>query len=185
MQDMAVSEATYQRLAREDTDHIWELVCGELVKRPPMTTEHEETSAKLARRFIMQVDERDYSVRCNSGRLRVPSGNFRVPDVVVIPREYVRRLQASPGTFEVYSEPMPLVAEIWSPSTGQYDVETKLAEYQQRGDLEVWRIHPYERTLTAWHRQPDGTYTQTKYTGGLVQPAFLPNVTIDLDDLFG
>ena len=182
---MVVSVATYERVAREDTDHIWELVFGDLVKRPPMTTEHEETSAALARRFIMQLDERDYSVRFNSGRLRVPSGNFRVPDVVVVPREYVRRLQAIPGTFEVYPEPMPLVVEIWSPSTGQYDVDTKLLEYQQRGDLEIWRLHPYEHTLTARRRRPDGTYTETIYTGGVVQPAFLPNVTIDLDRLFG
>jgi len=181
---MVVSVATYERLAREDTDHIWELVCGELVEHPPMTTEHEETSATLARRFIMQLDERDYSVRCNSGRLRVPSGNFRVPDVVVVPREYVRRLQASPGTFEVYDDPMPLVIEVWSPSTGAYDVEQKLREYQQRGDLEIWRIHPYERTLTAWRRQPDGSYTETVHRGALVQPAFLPDVTIDLDALF-
>ena len=25
--------------------------------------------------------------------------------------------------------------------------ETKLREYQLRGDAEIWRIHPYERTL--------------------------------------
>jgi hypothetical protein len=33
-------------------------------------------------------------------------------------------------------------------------------------------------------RQPDGTYSETVYYGGTVQPAFLPNVTIDLDQLF-
>ena len=79
---------------------------------------------------------------------------------------------------------MPLVVEVWSPSTGDYDVETKLQEYQRRGDLEIWRIHPYEQTLTAWRRQPDGSYTETLYRGGRVQPVALPNVTIDLDDLF-
>ncbi|MGH2585646.1 MAG: Uma2 family endonuclease [Dehalococcoidia bacterium] len=181
---MRVSVATYERVALEDTDHIWELVCGELVERPPMTTEHEELSAALARRLIVQLDERDYSVRANSGRRRVPSGNYRVPDVVVIPRDYVRRLQATPRTFEVYHEPMPLVVEVWSPSTGGHDVEDKLKEYQQRGDLEIWRIHPYERTLIAWRRQPDGSYTETLYTSGDVQSAFLPNVTIALESLF-
>jgi len=24
--------------------------------------------------------------------------------------------------------------------------------------LEIWRIHPDERTLTSWQRQPDGSY---------------------------
>jgi len=181
---MPVSAATYERMALEDNDHIWELVCGELVERPPMTTEHEELSAALARRLIVQLNERDYSVRANSGRLRVPSGNYRVPDVVVIPREYVRRLQATPGIFEVYEQPMPLVVEVWSPSTGGHDVEEKLREYQQRGDLEIWRIHPYERTLIAWRRQPDGSYAETMYMGGDIGPASLPNVTIVLESLF-
>ncbi|MGD9895162.1 MAG: Uma2 family endonuclease [Dehalococcoidia bacterium] len=181
---MVVSEATYEQVALTDTDNIWELVCGELVKRPLMTTEHEEISASLARRLIIQLDEREYSVRANSGRLRVPSGNFRVPDVVVIPRDYVRRLQATPGTFEVYSEPVPLVVEVWSKSTARYDVEDKLREYQERGDLEIWRIHPYERTLIVWQRQADGSYRETSHQGGEIRPAYLPNVTITLETLF-
>ena len=181
---MPVSFADYQRLALEDGDNIWELVCGELVKRPPMTTEHEEIGATLARRLIVQLDERDHSVRANSGRLRIPSGNYRIPDVVVIPRRFVELLRERPGTFEVYSEPMPLVVEVWSRSTGRFDVEDKLREYRERGDLEIWRIHPYERTLIAWVRQPDGGYSETLYREGAVRPAFLPDVEISLADLF-
>lgn len=181
---MSVSVATYERVALEDTDSIWELVCGDLVKRPPMTTEHEEVAASLARRLILQVDDCEYSVRFNSGRLRVPSGNFRVPDVVVIPRDYVRRLQQTPGTFEMHTDPMPLVVEVWSRSTGRYDIEQKLQEYRERGDLEVWRIHPYERTITAWRRQPDGSYDETLYARGVIEPAFLPNVRIEIETLF-
>ena len=79
---------------------------------------------------------------------------------------------------------MPFVAEVWSPSTGDYDVEEKLREYQRRGDPEIWRIHPYERSLTAWRRRPDGTYEQTVQRGGTVQPVALTGVTIDLDAIF-
>jgi hypothetical protein len=64
----------------------------------------------------------------------------------------------------------------------RHDVE--LPEYQRRGDLEIWRLHPYERTLIAWRRQPDGTYDQVTFTSGTVQPVALPNVTIDLAVLF-
>ena len=67
---------------------------------------------------------------------------------------------------EVYDQPLPLVVEVWSRSTGDYDVEEKLAVYQQRGDLEIWRIHPYERTLTAWRRLPDGSYEETIHQRG-------------------
>ena len=60
----------------------------------------------------------------------------------------------------------------------------KLREYQRRGDLEIWRIHPYEHTLTAWRRQPDGSYAESLHTSGTVSPNALPGVTIDLDALF-
>jgi Uma2 family endonuclease len=77
-----------------------------------------------------------------------------------------------------------LVVEVWSRSTGEYDVEEKLAAYQQRGDLEIWRIHPYERTLTAWRRLPDGSYDETIHQEGVVSVAALPGVEINLTALF-
>jgi Uma2 family endonuclease len=79
---------------------------------------------------------------------------------------------------------MPLVVEIWSPSTGETDLRDKLAEYQQRCDLEIWYIHPYERTVTAWRRQPNGSYLESLYSGGAVEPASLPGVVIELESLF-
>ncbi len=83
-----------------------------------------------------------------------------------------------------YSASLPLVVEVWSPSTCDYDVDKKLPEYQRRGDLDVWRIHPYERTLIAWVRQADGSYAENHYRGGIVRPAALLGVAIDLDALF-
>jgi Uma2 family endonuclease len=76
-----------------------------------------------------------------------------------------------------------LVVEVWSPSTGHYDVATKLKGYRERGDTEIWFIHPYERTLTAWRRQPDGSYVEETHRGGVVAVASLPGVVIDLDVL--
>ncbi len=93
-------------------------------------------------------------------------------------------LQGRSDVLEVYSNALPLVVEIWSPSTSSYDIDEKLAGYQRRGDHEIWRLHPYERTLTGWRRQPDGTYAETVYEGGTVEPVGLPRVSIDLDGLF-
>ena len=47
-------------------------------------------------------------------------------------------------------------------------------DYLARGDLEIWYVHPYERTLTAWRRQSQGIYTETVYRGGIVHPESLP-----------
>ena len=83
-----------------------------------------------------------------------------------------------------FSDPLPLVVEVWSPSTGRHDVETRIPVYQQRGDLEIWRIHPYERTVTSWVRQDDGSYQETVYRNGTIQLAALSGVEIAVDDIF-
>ncbi len=102
-----------------------------------------------------------------------------------MPTALVRRALAEhPEALETYAEPLPFVAEVWSPSTGGYDVRVKLAAYRQRGDGEIWRIHPYDRTLTRWIRQDDGTYAELIHTGGTIELPALPGVSIDLDALF-
>ena len=37
---MPISDATYERVALEDADEVWELVCGRLRSKPGMTAEH-------------------------------------------------------------------------------------------------------------------------------------------------
>jgi len=103
---------------------------------------------------------------------------FTVPDAIRVGQE----LEEYDILF--YEDPVPLVVEVWSPSTGDYDVEEKLREYQRRGDVEIWRIHPYEHTLTVWRLQTDGNYSETLSRAGQVQLAALPNASIDLDALF-
>jgi Uma2 family endonuclease len=182
---MPISEATYARVALEDDEGKWELVCGRLRQKPPMTTEHEQTARILHLELALQLPRQDFTVGHDSPKLRSSGGNYRIPDVCVIPTRLIRQRRAQyPATLEVYDEPMPLVVEIWSPSTGDADLRDKLQEYQQRGDLEIWYIHPYERTLTAWRRQPDGGYAETLEREGVVRPAFLPNVTVRLEALF-
>jgi hypothetical protein len=60
----------------------------------------------------------------------------------------------------------------------------KIPTYKLRGDLEIWRVQPFERSVTVWLRQPDGDYSETVYHGGMVTLTALPGVTIDLDALF-
>ena len=97
--------------------------------------------------------------------------------------ELVRPHRGERG-LEFYDAALPLVVEIWSPSTGGYDVNVKLAEYQRRGDAEIWLVHPYDRTVTAWRRQPEGTYAESLHTSGVIEPIALPGVRIDLDTFF-
>jgi Uma2 family endonuclease len=179
-----VSAALYEQVALADDTAHWELICGRLRPKPPMTAFHAQTGRNLARQLNRQLPD-DLTVAQEGPNLRVPNGNYRIPDVCVVPREAVRRHQQErPTALETYAEPMPLVVEVWSPSTGDYDVDTKLLEYQARGDLEIWRLHPHEHTLRRWLRGPDGVYTETVHTSGIIRPAFLLGVAIDLGRLF-
>lgn len=103
----------------------------------------------------------------------------------MIPAHYKTPTEGDPRAFNAFDEPLPLVVEVWSWTTGAYDIAAKLPTYQARGDRELWYIHPYERTLTAWRRQADGSYSETLYTGGIVPVLSLPGVEIDFDALLG
>ena len=180
---MPVSEATYRKLAEEDFESGWELVCGELRRKPGMTMAH-NTIARIVTHLIQpQLALDDYEVAPNQARLRLPAGNHYVPDVVVIPTS-VKPAHKDETGVETYPEPMPLIVEVWSPSTGSYDVETKLRDYQERGDAEIWRIDARDRSITSWVRQSDGSYAERRYTRGAIRLAGLPGVTLDVAELF-
>jgi len=181
---MPVSERTFQAIALEDPEGRWELHRGRLREKPSMTWDHNDRAFYLAVQLTNQLDRRQFRVRHDAGRLRRQDSTYYIPDVFVIPTSYGDGLIGRQNILEVHDGPALLVAEVWSPSTGDYDVDSKIPEYQRRGDIEIWRLHPYDRTLTIWRRQADGSYETFEQVGGSIQPIALPGVTIDLDSLF-
>ena len=179
---MAVKTEEYETLALREPDQRWELVCGVPRKKPVMTQEHQTTAWWLAHMIGNQVDPRQFQVRDNGSRAGSGTTYF-IPDVIVIPRAMMKS-HGPDGPLETYSQPVPFVAEVWSRSTGDYDVDTKFPEYRRRGDLEIWRLDPYAREVTAWRRKADGTYSETRYTGGVVAIESLPGVSVSLEELF-
>lgn len=180
---MPVSERTFQTVALEDPEGQWELYCGRLREKPGMTHEHNYIARRLHAVIFRQLDENQFQVSSNAARLRISPEHVYIPDLCVIPLELLRPNRAR-RELEVYEAPLPLVVEIWSPSTESYDVNVKLREYQRRGDAEIWCIHPYDRTLTVDRRQPDGTYVQSVHRSGRIQTIAPPPLTVDLDTLF-
>jgi len=172
-------------IALEDPESHWELHRGRLREMPGVSVGHNYVMIYLGGQLLAQLDRHEFQVRINTGRVRRTDETSYIPDVFVIPVALIEPDRGQWDVLEVYDPPLPLVVEVWSPSTGDYDVDAKLPEYRKRGDLEIWRLHPFERTLTAWRRQPDGSYAESVQTGGTAQPVALPGVTIDLDALFG
>jgi Uma2 family endonuclease len=177
-----VSEEAYRRLALSNSR--LELHRGHLREKPGMSVEHGHVMDDLLAQFYAQLDRGEARLRAQHARLRVSSDTYYIPDIAVVLISMEQTLRARRGALDAYDDPLPLVIEIWSPSTGVYDLNEKLPGYLQRGDLEIWFVHPYERTLTSWLREPVGAYAQAIYHTGLVRPTALPNVAINLETLF-
>jgi Uma2 family endonuclease len=180
--EQRISEEAYQKFVLSGVDGSWELHDGRLVEKPAMTFRHGQIPMLLGHFLLSQLDRDAYAV-VSELRVRKSSATVFMPDLMVVPTAYSEEIRDRP-VLAIFSDPLPLVVEVWSPSTGDYDVDAKVPVYQQRGDLEIWRIHPYERTLIAWRRQPDGSYEETIHRGGIVTPVALPGVEVDLNTLF-
>jgi len=179
-----MSERAYLDLAANDPNALWELWDGEPREKPGMSVEHSRSMIELVFVLRLQIDTVVWEVRVEAPRVRWTERNAFIPDVAIVRRALADEQANQPGRLEVYNVPLPLVVEIWSRSTGEYDVAVKLAAYKARGDAEIWRLHPYERTLTRWVRQANGTYAEETFTGGRVELVGLPGVVVDLDALF-
>lgn len=161
-----------------------ELHNGVLVEKPGKSWEHGQIPALLGHFLLSRLDPAHYRAVIEL-RVRPPTANVFVPDLMVVPADDGEPFRGRPGVLAIVSDPSPLVVEVWSDTTGDYDVDTKIPVCNQRGDLEIWRIHPFERTLTRWVRQPDGSNAETVRRGGTIALSVLPGVSIDLDRLFG
>jgi Uma2 family endonuclease len=179
-----MTEAEYRELILHDDFVTWELRDGVPREKPLMTIRHGDVTMSLSAWLFNQLDRQAFHVRNNHAKARINPRNYFIPDVAVIPTASFGPDWADPRTPDAYADPLPLVVEIWSPTTGDYDVATKLQGYKERGDEEIWYVHPYERTVTVWRRQPDGSYAESVVAAGLLTPASLPGVVIDLDALF-
>ncbi|MFN0146953.1 MAG: Uma2 family endonuclease [Dehalococcoidia bacterium] len=180
---MPVSEATYRQLTAEDFPEVqWELVCGRLKEKPGMTMRHNTLNVGICHQLDAQVDPALYLASYNSARLRLPSGDHYIPDVVVFPVTAMEGRWEESGV-ETYFDPVPLVIEVWAPSTGAYDAREKVAGYRQRGDVEIWLIDLPRLEVRASIRQADGSYTEVVHKLGKVPVSSL-DIVIDMDAAF-
>ncbi|MDP9365024.1 MAG: Uma2 family endonuclease [Chloroflexota bacterium] len=181
---MTVTTRTYEEIALAEPERQWELHHGALREKPGMSAGHNHLLDELDGSLRDGLDRAEFRVSVNAARLRATDDVQYVPDLVVIPAALREALRDQWRRLEVHDAPMPLVVEVWSPSTGTYNVDTKIPAYQARGDKEIWRVHPFERTLTRWLRLPDGSYERSVQMSGTVRPVALPGVALDLDALF-
>jgi Uma2 family endonuclease len=129
------SEMEFQELVFSDDERDWELIEGQLRIKPGQTWEAGEIVTALNSLLCKQLDRRRYRVRIG-GRVRWP-GTILRPDVSVVPAGLGDEFRGRPGVLAIFSEPLPLVVEVWSRATRNYDVDVEIPIYQRRGDLEI------------------------------------------------
>ncbi|MFN8590504.1 MAG: Uma2 family endonuclease [Thermomicrobiales bacterium] len=178
-----ISETEYERFILSTPRGTWELHDGMLIEKPAMSPGHRAIVSRLAQQLLAQLDLAEYAVRVNDGRIRGPAGTVLIPDLLVVPAGS-GELADSPSGSPIIAAPLPLVVEVWSPASDGYDVDSKLPVYHQRGDLEIWRLQPGDRTLTTWVRQVDGTYAETIYQVGAALPSPRVGQSIDRQTRF-
>jgi Uma2 family endonuclease len=178
-----MSEEQYRAFALTGEGKLYELWDGVARQKPLMNVMHGIVAPYLGFALANQLNRSVHRVNINGGRTRCSARTYYIPDVIVIPFALQEPYIGDPDALGAYAEPLPLVVEVWSYTIEPYDFAAKLHAYRQRGDEEIWYIHPFERTLTARRRQPDGGYVEALYRGGTVPVASLPGVSIDFDAL--
>ena len=94
---------------------------------------HSQIGTMLGFQLLRQLDPDRFRVRIDQGRTRFADETYYIPDICVVPAEYSLPLRDRQDVLEVYDRPLPLVIEVWSPSTEEYDIDAKMPSYQQRG----------------------------------------------------
>jgi Uma2 family endonuclease len=141
------TEEQYLRLA-ERTNRLIELIDGRLEALPMPTTEHQILLAWLLKLLDAALGP-GALVLPAALPLRLPSGRYREPDILVLlnARDARRGSQAWTGA--------DLVIEIVSPDNPDRDYSDKRADYAIARIGEYWIVDPVQRRVTVLTRRDD------------------------------
>lgn len=139
---------------------------------------------RMAAQLLAPIGLERWMVRIDSGRLSCVDETSCIFDLFTAPSGVPNQDWERFEILRSYGESTLLVINVWSPLTGSYDVEKNQPEYRLRRNLEILRIHPFGRTLFTRRRQWNGHHAEPHHRDGTIEPAAVPGVRIDLDELF-
>ena len=164
-----------------------EIVHGESRIMPPPNKKHVDLIEELSDILRTQLNRCEYRVTdagAGLGVERVPL-TYRIPDLMVFRTEAHRRDRAETAANDPYIWAVPeLIVECLSPSNRKGPIQELLADYARIAVPEVWLLDPKPPQFTAY-RYESGALRQCLATeSGRVTPLLLPNVTVDLGELW-
>src|SRR5262245_587527 len=131
-QAMPILPTPHIGMVLSDPEARWEVEGGQPREKPAMAFEHSEAASELGFGLRAQLDRRRFRVHVDGGRLLIDGDNFFIPEVAVIPLALAERFRHRSDIVALCEKPLPLVIQVWSPSTGGYDVSQKMPRCQQR-----------------------------------------------------
>jgi Uma2 family endonuclease len=170
---------TYEESLTMPESNLEEVIDGELLIMPPATVSHSLLLRALQRIFDRQMRP-TFDLTWGTGFLlkRDPL-RYRIPDISVVDRVAFRKDARTIS--DPYSRIIPeLVIEVISPANRKGALQSLLQNYAEFGIPEVLLFHPESRTYESYRGL---TLAETAQTG-TVSPQTMPEVTIDLDQLW-
>ncbi len=161
------------------TNRLVEYADGRIEVLSMPTDEHQSIVAYLYSVLVEVARALGGKVLFAPLRLRLKSGKFREPDVVMLLKADDARRHNE------YWDGADLVVEVVSPDDPDRDWITKRHEYAQSGILEYWIVDPRSESLTQLVLRDTVYVEQGRFTRGLSATSTLfPDVTVDVDALF-
>jgi len=135
------SEEAYLWLTNH-TNRLVEFADGYIEVLPMPTEKHQEILLYLYRMFFALIEGMGGKVFVAALRLRLKSGRFREPDLLLL------RSASDPRRGDAFWTGADLVLEVVSPDDPNRDLVKKRKEYAQAGIPEYWIVHPQTETIT-------------------------------------
>jgi Uma2 family endonuclease len=178
---------TYADYVNFKFEEMVELIKGKIFKMSPAPrTTHQKISGNLFVCFATYLKHKQCQVFHAPFDVILPIGNKKndnattvvQPDIVVICNPEIIK---EAGCFGVPN----LLIEILSPSTAKKDLQDKYNVYEEAGVDEYWIVTPEIQCIEVFvlennKYQRKGTYLK----GDTVTPISLPELVIDLDEIF-
>jgi len=174
----AWSEEGYLWLTNH-TNRLIEFSNGQIEVLPMPTERHQAMLKYLFLAFFTFVEQRGGTVFFAALRLRLKTGKFREPDLLLL-------LSANdPRRGNTYWTGADLVLEVVSPDDPDRDLVKKRREYAQAGIPEYWIVNPQTETITVLKLE------RTKYAehgvfarGTVASSTLLSGFEVSVDEVF-
>ena len=172
------SEDAYLWLTNH-TNRLIEFSDGYIDILPMPTEKHREILLYLYRMFFALIEGMGGKVFVAALRLRLKSGKFREPDLLLL------RSANDARRGDAYWTGADLVLEVVSPDDPNRDLVKKRKEYAQAGIPEYWFVHPQTETITVL-RLEGAKYVEhgVSARGALASSALLAGFEVSVDAVF-